>query len=452
MIRFMTIHALLFFFSLTSSAAPKFLNFEQLYKREKAQLNASKQSLSQELKRLTKAQSKTRLKKRALLDQLSKEIRLLRKENEGLDEELIALEQSQQSSQEHKELFSATLIMAQKRLAGFNQKVDPKLPEDEQLAHDVKYAAALIKRFSTVYPEQGKFYLPNGEEVNGTIIRMGRIAALGIAQKHAGVLALAPSKDPNGAVELKLIDESDSKQAQSIAGGETLDLTPIYLFDPECKGVHNEAKSKTLVDTTKAGGPIAWIIVILAIFGLLLVIERIFTLYRLSNRKKHELPQAIADIEAQKFDQAKMRLSQMGALGRVIAPLVELKDKKRQVLEEYASENLLKMMPYFDRSMALITVIVAVAPLLGLLGTVSGMISTFDVITEHGTGDPKLLSHGISEALITTKFGLSVAVPMLLLKTFVSRWADRMVDAIQTTSLSVINALDYVARKNGKKD
>ena len=68
-----------------------------------------------------------------------------------------------------------------------------------------------------------------------------------------------------------------------------------------------------------------------------------------------------------------------------------------------------------DRFSSAIVVIAAVAPLLGLWGTVTGMISTFEIITEHGTGDPKMLSAGISEALITTQLGLVVAIPMLLL-------------------------------------
>ena len=85
-------------------------------------------------------------------------------------------------------------------------------------------------------------------------------------------------------------------------------------------------------------------------------------------------------------------------------------------------------------------VIAAVSPLLGLLGTVTGMISTFDIITEYGTGDPKLLSSGISEALITTKYGLVVAIPLLLAGNLLSSWGTRTKNDLERAALSIINA------------
>jgi biopolymer transport protein ExbB len=69
------------------------------------------------------------------------------------------------------------------------------------------------------------------------------------------------------------------------------------------------------------------------------------------------------------------------------------------------------------------------------------MISTFDVITIHGTGDPKLLSGGISEALITTKLGLAVAVPLQLIRSFFSRWADSILEHLQTQIIAFLNVV-----------
>jgi biopolymer transport protein ExbB len=78
----------------------------------------------------------------------------------------------------------------------------------------------------------------------------------------------------------------------------------------------------------------------------------------------------------------------------------------------------------------------------GLLGTVTGMIGTFSVITVHGTGDPKLLSGGISEALLTTQLGLGVAIPALLLRTGLDRWAKRLLASAEMSSLSLIHRLE----------
>jgi biopolymer transport protein ExbB len=90
-------------------------------------------------------------------------------------------------------------------------------------------------------------------------------------------------------------------------------------------------------------------------------------------------------------------------------------------------------------------VIAAVAPLLGLLGTVTGMIATFDIITEFGTGDPKMLSGGISEALVTTEFGLIVAIPAVLLGNLTKGWAEGVQGELEGQALELLNRLRAIA-------
>jgi biopolymer transport protein ExbB len=95
--------------------------------------------------------------------------------------------------------------------------------------------------------------------------------------------------------------------------------------------------------------------------------------------------------------------------------------------------------PTLDRFSSLVTVIAAVAPLLGLLGTVTGMIATFDIITEFGTSNPKLLSGGIAIALITTELGLIVAIPMLIVGSLLSSWANGIKDGMDKAALRIVN-------------
>ncbi|MEM7679218.1 MAG: MotA/TolQ/ExbB proton channel family protein, partial [Myxococcota bacterium] len=103
------------------------------------------------------------------------------------------------------------------------------------------------------------------------------------------------------------------------------------------------------------------------------------------------------------------------------------------------SEGLLKENRNLHRFNTIILVIAGVAPLLGLLGTVTGMISTFDVITKFGTGDPKLLSGGISTALVTTELGLIVAIPTLLLGNLLKGWGDSIENEVDRIVLRVVN-------------
>jgi biopolymer transport protein ExbB len=122
----------------------------------------------------------------------------------------------------------------------------------------------------------------------------------------------------------------------------------------------------------------------------------------------------------------------------VISQIQEKKEQTHDALLDIAEAGLTEERVGLQRFGMVIVVIAAIAPLLGLLGTVTGMISTFEIITEHGTGDPRMLSGGISEALITTQMGLVVAIPMLLLGNMLNGWSDRIYSKLESTVLQQI--------------
>ena len=113
----------------------------------------------------------------------------------------------------------------------------------------------------------------------------------------------------------------------------------------------------------------------------------------------------------------------------------------REVLESILQEAVLHELPSLQRGLAVLAVMGAVAPLLGLLGTVTGMIETFRIITVFGTGDPKLMSGGISEALVTTELGLAVAIPIMLLHTLLSRRADHILGDMEKQAVGMTNLM-----------
>jgi len=92
-----------------------------------------------------------------------------------------------------------------------------------------------------------------------------------------------------------------------------------------------------------------------------------------------------------------------------------------------------------ERYLSTLGMLAAIAPLLGLLGTVTGMIDTFHVITQHGTGDPRMMSGGISVALVTTMLGLSVAIPIMLAHTLLSRAVDNMIGQMEEKAVALVN-------------
>lgn len=113
----------------------------------------------------------------------------------------------------------------------------------------------------------------------------------------------------------------------------------------------------------------------------------------------------------------------------------------RDHMDDVISEAMLHEAGALNRFGSAILVIASVSPLLGLLGTVTGMISTFDIITEFGTGDPKLLSSGISVALVTTELGLIVAIPAVLAGTLLSSWSDSIKYDLEEVALKATNIL-----------
>ena len=104
-------------------------------------------------------------------------------------------------------------------------------------------------------------------------------------------------------------------------------------------------------------------------------------------------------------------------------------------------EAIIVEVPPLERHLAILAVGAAVSPLLGLLGTVTGMIHTFSLIAVFGSGDPRLLSGGISEALVTTEAGLAVAIPLVLLHAFLSRRVRAIADGLEKSAVSFVNTL-----------
>ena len=131
-----------------------------------------------------------------------------------------------------------------------------------------------------------------------------------------------------------------------------------------------------------------------------------------------------------------------GPVGEMLHVAIEHANEKKEYIEEVLYEKMLKVRPRLESYLSVVAIAAATAPLLGLLGTVTGMINTFKVISVFGTGDPKTLSGGISEALVTTEFGLIVAIPALLIHAVISRKAKGVMGAMEQISVAFINGVD----------
>jgi len=125
-------------------------------------------------------------------------------------------------------------------------------------------------------------------------------------------------------------------------------------------------------------------------------------------------------------------------LGRVLSAYEENRDADPEVLELKLDEAVVRESQQLDRYLWLVGVVSVVAPLLGLLGTVTGMIQTFQAITLFGAGDPKMMAGGISEALVTTMLGLVVAAPLVLLHAFLTSSRRRIMKVLSEHSMGLV--------------
>ncbi|MEP4485222.1 MAG: MotA/TolQ/ExbB proton channel family protein [Halioglobus sp.] len=175
------------------------------------------------------------------------------------------------------------------------------------------------------------------------------------------------------------------------------------------------------------GGVIGYLIITIGALGVLLALWRFGSLTAESRRMRKQLK----DISNPNED---------NALGRILMSYKEDEDLDIEALELKLGESVLREVPKINRHLPLLKIIAAVAPLMGLLGTVTGMIVTFQAITLFGAGDPRLMAGGISQALITTVLGLSVAIPVLLLHNVVNSRARMMTDVLQQEAVAVVAA------------
>jgi biopolymer transport protein ExbB len=215
----------------------------------------------------------------------------------------------------------------------------------------------------------------------------------------------------------------------------------VIPFDPTMGNAHKiENTEETLLEHVQKGGAVMYPIFGMAAVALLIAAFKWLSflfIRKPSRRRTKKLLETVAagDIEGAEEQAKKFK----GPMGRMLAAGVAHLREPKELIEEVMYESILRAEAKLQSLLPFVGVCAASAPLLGLLGTVTGIISTFKMIEVFGSGDVKSLSGGISEALITTKFGLIVAIPSLLLHAFLSRKAKRLTNEMETNAIAFVN-------------
>lgn len=193
-----------------------------------------------------------------------------------------------------------------------------------------------------------------------------------------------------------------------------------------------------------AGGPIMWPILLLSIAAVAIMVERFWAL-----QPAKVLPPDLVTAVASADGATISGMVSGSALGRVVAAALANQQRSRELLKEAVEDTGRHVAHELERYLNLLGTIAAVSPLLGLLGTVIGIISAFNAITHTGIGDPKALSGGIGQALVSTAGGLIVAIPSLMGYRYLRGHVDGLVIEMEKAALGLIARIDAERGRGG---
>ena len=301
------------------------------------------------------------------------------------------------------------------KTAGSTSKL-PSIENLEQLWFEMQREMTFSGRIAEYNAE---VVLPSGETTNKNVIRIG------------GFNAVADGKYLNWDLEASRLVELDKQPGGRYTGpvselesASGTQLTGFWVDPSRGQLLKIMGQSPELGDRVDQGGVVGYIILVLGAIGVLLAVWRMIVLYSEGNKIKSQMKSETPN--------------ENNALGRVMAVFNANKNADTETLELHLGEAIAAEIPRLTRAIGWIKIISVVAPLLGLLGTVTGMIDVFETMSLFGTGDPKLMAGGISQALVTTVLGLVAAIPCVFLHTLTNNRSRELMMILEERATGIL--------------
>jgi biopolymer transport protein ExbB len=416
--------------------------------KEKIPLSKSISELEEQV--LTLRQERARLQKlrdgfSTDLSTLRKEVEALSAQNEFVDGRLLEFVRDFEGRLDVSELAEFEALTAAAKLAEKSVNLDAEGKRLAQLAV-VEKALERLRQQLGGRTYTGQALSPEGVLTDGTFVALGPTTFFASAD---GTIAGLVESQLNAADPVVVaLPGVDTRGIAALAAGEAGRLPLDATLG---KAVKIEKSRQTLWEHLEKGGVVGWVIVALGIAALLLAAFKCFEIIGFRVAPPEAIDDVLGDLAEGNREGAARRARQIeGISGEMLVTAVDHAGEKRTILEELLFEKILKVRPALERFLPFLAITAAAAPLLGLLGTVTGMIKTFQLLTIFGTGDAKSLSAGISEALVTTELGLIVAIPALVVHGALSRMAKHKLGLLEQLSMAVVNGLASIRHKEEK--
>lgn len=296
-----------------------------------------------------------------------------------------------------------------------NEKKLPSISKLEELWYEMQHEMTESGKV-VAYP--GKVVKVDGTEQEQEILRVGvfNVVSEGKFLRHL--------PETNQLIELPRQPEGRFTAMAEDLQNANSGLTGMAVDPSRGSILALLVQAPTMQERIQQGKEVGYIIIGLAIFGLLIAVYRMIALSFVSLKVRSQL----------KADEPKNG----NPLGRILSVYHDNENTDVEVLERKIDEAVIREVPKLQRGLSIIKILAVTAPLLGLLGTVTGMIQTFQSITLFGTGDPKLMAGGISQALMTTVLGLMAAIPLTFLHAIVSSRSKSVVQVLEEQSAGII--------------
>ncbi len=286
--------------------------------------------------------------------------------------------------------------------------------------------------------QQQYFISDAGQKVRGDVLVLGGFTSAYRLEGKTGFLN--HSRASNNLYALSVLpSRSIRRNLNHYMDGKT-DL--VYIDISRGGALRQIIHQKNLKDHFQEGGFLVWPILALGILALIISLERFIFLRRVhdnADKVMGKVNQLAAQGDWKECD--KIVGEKKIPVYNVLRSGLVARSENRETLESILQEAILKELPKLERFLPMLNIMGAIAPLLGLLGTVTGMIATFHVITLYGTGDPRMMAGGISIALVTTMFGLGVAIPIMLAYTFLCRKVEHVIGDMEEKAVALTNII-----------